>query len=143
MVVLLILVTILGCVAVELILQWREKRRTADGSEDLRIPAGIVPIRAAQAATVSQADPKGLEFYGMLIDTTKCMGCRYCMVSCPFDAPKYGYNSNMPYRRKAGPRLPRKLSGSPKDCFSTRDTAGSAPKRTPSASSGWMTSRRN
>ena len=26
----------------------------------------------------------------------KCMGCRYCMVSCPFDAPKFEYNSPNP-----------------------------------------------
>lgn len=26
----------------------------------------------------------------------KCMGCRYCMVSCPFDIPKFEYNSPNP-----------------------------------------------
>jgi len=26
----------------------------------------------------------------------KCMGCRYCMVSCPFDVPKFEYNSPNP-----------------------------------------------
>jgi Fe-S-cluster-containing dehydrogenase component len=26
----------------------------------------------------------------------KCMGCRYCMVSCPFDMPKFEYHSPMP-----------------------------------------------
>lgn len=26
----------------------------------------------------------------------KCMGCRYCMVSCPFDAPKFEYHSANP-----------------------------------------------
>jgi formate dehydrogenase iron-sulfur subunit len=26
----------------------------------------------------------------------KCMGCRYCMVSCPFDIPKFEYNSQNP-----------------------------------------------
>jgi len=30
----------------------------------------------------------------------RCMGCRYCMISCPFDAPKYQYDSPMPYVRK-------------------------------------------
>ena len=30
----------------------------------------------------------------------RCMGCRYCMVSCPFDAPKYEYNSALPYLKK-------------------------------------------
>jgi len=30
----------------------------------------------------------------------KCMGCRYCMVSCPFDGPKFEYNSATPRIRK-------------------------------------------
>lgn len=30
----------------------------------------------------------------------KCMGCRYCMVSCPFDIPKFEYNSTKPKIQK-------------------------------------------
>jgi formate dehydrogenase iron-sulfur subunit len=30
----------------------------------------------------------------------KCMGCRYCMVSCPFDIPKFEYSSAVPRIRK-------------------------------------------
>lgn len=30
----------------------------------------------------------------------KCMGCRYCMLSCPFDVPKYEYNEWNPKVRK-------------------------------------------
>jgi Fe-S-cluster-containing dehydrogenase component len=30
----------------------------------------------------------------------KCMGCRYCMVSCPFGMPRYEYGSNNPRVRK-------------------------------------------
>ena len=30
----------------------------------------------------------------------KCMGCRYCMVSCPFDVPKLEYNSPNPRIQK-------------------------------------------
>lgn len=26
----------------------------------------------------------------------KCMGCRYCMLSCPFDSPKFEYNETNP-----------------------------------------------
>lgn len=30
----------------------------------------------------------------------KCLGCRYCMISCPFDVPKFEYNSPNPRIRK-------------------------------------------
>jgi formate dehydrogenase iron-sulfur subunit len=30
----------------------------------------------------------------------KCMGCRYCMVSCPFDVPKFEYTSTNPKIQK-------------------------------------------
>ena len=30
----------------------------------------------------------------------KCMGCRYCMIACPFDAPKFEYGSLNPRIRK-------------------------------------------
>lgn len=30
----------------------------------------------------------------------KCMGCRYCMVSCPFDVPKFEYHSSNPIIQK-------------------------------------------
>jgi Fe-S-cluster-containing dehydrogenase component len=29
-------------------------------------------------------------------DGDKCMGCRYCMISCPFDVPKFEYDSANP-----------------------------------------------
>jgi Fe-S-cluster-containing dehydrogenase component len=31
---------------------------------------------------------------------SKCMGCRYCMVSCPFDVPKFEYHSANPRIQK-------------------------------------------
>jgi formate dehydrogenase iron-sulfur subunit len=33
-------------------------------------------------------------------DADKCLGCRYCMLACPFDIPKYEWHSNMPRIRK-------------------------------------------
>lgn len=31
---------------------------------------------------------------------SKCMGCRFCMISCPFDAPKFEYHSANPRIQK-------------------------------------------
>lgn len=33
-------------------------------------------------------------------DGGKCMGCRYCMVACPFDIPKYEWSKAIPRIRK-------------------------------------------
>lgn len=32
----------------------------------------------------------------VIYDADKCMGCRYCMQACPFDIPKYEWNSLAP-----------------------------------------------
>jgi formate dehydrogenase beta subunit len=36
----------------------------------------------------------------VIYNKDRCMGCRYCMIGCPFDVPKYQYSSNSPYVRK-------------------------------------------
>jgi Fe-S-cluster-containing dehydrogenase component len=33
---------------------------------------------------------------GPVVWETNCLGCRYCMVSCPFDMPKHDYNTPTP-----------------------------------------------
>jgi formate dehydrogenase iron-sulfur subunit len=41
----------------------------------------------------------------------KCMGCRYCMVSCPFDVPKFEYHSANPRILKCDMCYDRILKG--------------------------------
>lgn len=41
----------------------------------------------------------------------KCMGCRYCMVSCPFDVPKFEYHSANPKIQKCDMCYDRILAG--------------------------------
>ncbi len=33
-------------------------------------------------------------------DSGKCMGCRYCMMACPYEIPRYDWDSPIPYVRK-------------------------------------------
>jgi Fe-S-cluster-containing dehydrogenase component len=54
---------------------------------------------ACAAACLTQAMHKTKE--GPVIwREDKCMGCRYCMVSCPFDIPKFEYHSPNPKIQK-------------------------------------------
>jgi Fe-S-cluster-containing dehydrogenase component len=41
----------------------------------------------------------------------KCMGCRYCMVSCPFDMPKFEYQSTNPKIQKCDMCMERQQAG--------------------------------
>jgi Fe-S-cluster-containing dehydrogenase component len=41
----------------------------------------------------------------------KCMGCRYCMVSCPFDIPKFEYHSSNPKIQKCDQCFNRQKEG--------------------------------
>jgi Fe-S-cluster-containing dehydrogenase component len=60
----------------------------------------------------------------------KCMGCRYCMVSCPFDVPKFEYHSanpkiekcNMCYSRLREGKIPACVENCPAEAlmFGTR-----------------------
>jgi formate dehydrogenase iron-sulfur subunit len=46
----------------------------------------------------------------------KCMGCRYCMVSCPFDAPKFEYHSANPKIEKCTMCYSRLMEGKKPAC---------------------------
>jgi formate dehydrogenase iron-sulfur subunit len=52
--------------------------------------ASACPVRAMDKK------PEGPVTY----DPTRCLGCRYCMIACPFEIPKYEYSSNAPRVRK-------------------------------------------
>ncbi len=40
-----------------------------------------------------------------------CMGCRYCLLACPFDVPRYEWQSPVPYVRKCTLCPERRASG--------------------------------
>lgn len=50
---------------------------------------------------------------------SKCMGCRYCMVSCPFDVPKFEYHSANPRILKCDMCFERTRNGELPVCVET------------------------
>jgi Fe-S-cluster-containing dehydrogenase component len=46
----------------------------------------------------------------------KCMGCRYCMVSCPFDSPKFEFHSANPKIQKCDMCYDRIKNGEKPSC---------------------------
>ncbi len=52
--------------------------------------ASVCPVAALHKT------PQGAVVY----DQTRCIGCRYCMVGCPFGIPRYEWNSPVPRMRK-------------------------------------------
>ena len=83
-----------------------EKRRTVVNAHDTSAGEFYVKtqcMQCAQPACVSACLTKAMhkQKEGAVIwREEKCMGCRYCMISCPFDAPKFEYHSTNPKIQK-------------------------------------------
>jgi Fe-S-cluster-containing dehydrogenase component len=70
---------------------------------------------ACGAACLTQAMRKN-ETGPVTWDGDKCMGCRYCMVSCPFDSPKFEYHSANPKIQKCDMCFDRQKAGEKPVC---------------------------
>jgi len=49
-------------------------------------------------------------------DGWKCMGCRYCMVACPFNVPRFEWNEPVPKVQKCNMCIERLEKGEPTAC---------------------------
>ena len=49
-------------------------------------------------------------------DETRCIGCRYCMLACPFGVPKYEWGKVLPRVRKCDMCADRVAAGRPTAC---------------------------
>ena len=49
-------------------------------------------------------------------DAAKCIGCRYCLVACPFGVPRYEWNKLVPYVKKCDGCAGRLAKAQPPAC---------------------------
>jgi len=68
--------------------------------------ASVCPVAALRKT------PEGPVTY----DASRCIGCRYCMMACPFEVPKYEWNSLLPRVRKCDMCADRVVAGKPTAC---------------------------
>jgi len=52
----------------------------------------------------------------VVYDETRCIGCRYCMLACPFGVPKYEWNQTLPRVRKCDMCADRLAANQPTAC---------------------------
>jgi formate dehydrogenase iron-sulfur subunit len=52
----------------------------------------------------------------VLYDESKCIGCRYCMQACPFEVPRYEWNSLAPRIQKCSMCYERVVAGGQPAC---------------------------
>ncbi len=49
-------------------------------------------------------------------DSSKCIGCRYCIVACPFSVPRYEWTKLVPFVTKCDMCYARQVKGQPPAC---------------------------
>jgi formate dehydrogenase iron-sulfur subunit len=58
-------------------------------------------------------------------DASKCIGCRYCLVACPFNVPKYEWAKLVPFVKKCDMCAERQAAGSLPACVEACPTGAS------------------
>jgi len=108
--------------------QWREKgpdaftvvnRSPFKGKDGAERYAKTQCLHCVDPACASACPTRALEKTEagpVAYRANRCMGCRYCMVSCPFGVPKYQYDHAIPYVRKCTFCADRQAKGLPPAC---------------------------
>ena len=89
--------------------------------------AGTQPVRFVKSqcmhcidpACVSACPARALEKSAdgpVTYTGSRCLGCRYCMVACPFDVPKFEYDKAVPYVKKCTFCAERQANGGMPAC---------------------------
>ncbi len=68
--------------------------------------ASVCPVAALQKTTLGP----------VIYVESRCMGCRYCMLACPFQVPVYEWSKTLPKVRKCNMCYERLVAGKPTAC---------------------------
>lgn len=68
--------------------------------------ASVCPVGALHKTTIGP----------VVYDSGKCIGCRYCMLACPFQVPAYEWHSRVPKVRKCDMCYERQSAGKTTAC---------------------------
>jgi formate dehydrogenase iron-sulfur subunit len=68
--------------------------------------ASVCPVGALQKTSLGP----------VIYEEGRCMGCRYCMLACPFQAPVYEWSKTLPKVRKCDMCYTRLAAGKPTAC---------------------------
>lgn len=68
--------------------------------------AAVCPVGAMQKTKLGP----------VVYDESRCMGCRYCMVACPFQVPTYEWDQRLPRVKKCDLCYERLRAGQPTAC---------------------------
>jgi len=52
----------------------------------------------------------------VLIDSHRCIGCRYCMVACPYNARNWNFKNSLEVLKEINPEVPRRSHGVVEKC---------------------------
>ncbi len=58
-------------------------------------------------------------------DASKCIGCRYCLVACPFNVPRYEWSKLVPFVKKCDMCYERQVRGEQPACVEACPTGAS------------------
>lgn len=58
-------------------------------------------------------------------DASKCIGCRYCLVACPFNVPRYEWSKLVPFVKKCDMCYERQVKGEQPACVEACPTGAS------------------
>lgn len=68
-------------------------------------------VSACPARALEKTEDGAVTYRG-----SRCLGCRYCMMACPFDVPKFEYEKAVPYIKKCSFCAERQANGQPPAC---------------------------